>query len=89
MSLAFQSVGLGSFSGFLVDKVARRQVFLRLIQFLGEFAKFRKATISFVMSVRASTWNSALIGCIFMKFDVEYFSKICRENSSFIKIGQE
>jgi hypothetical protein len=46
MSLAFQSGGLGSFSGFLVDNEARRQVFLRLIQFLGAFAKLRKATIS-------------------------------------------
>ena len=43
--------------------------------FLGAFAKFRKATISFVMSVRPSvilsTWiNSAPTGRILMKFDI-------------------
>ena len=47
--------------------------------FLGAFAKFRKATTSFVMSVRPSTWNSVPTGRIFMKFDIEYLSKICRE----------
>jgi len=36
---------------------------------LGAFAKFRKATIYFVMSVRLSAWkNSAPTGRIFMKF---------------------
>ena len=39
--------------------------------FLGAFAKLRKATISFVMSVRPSAWNdSAPTGRIFMKFDI-------------------
>jgi hypothetical protein len=33
--------------------------------------------------------NSTPNGRIFMKFGIEYFSKICRENSSFIKIWQE
>jgi hypothetical protein len=33
--------------------------------------------------------NSATFERIFMKFDIDYFSKICRENSSFNKIGQE
>ena len=70
MSLAFQRGGLGSFSGFLVDKVALRQFCLRLIQFSGAFVKLRKATLNF-MPVRASTWNSsAHTGCIFMKFDI-------------------
>jgi hypothetical protein len=48
-------------------------------QFLcGAFAKLRKATISFVMSVRPSTWNnSAPTGRIFIKFDIyDDFSKI-------------
>ena len=36
--------------------------------FLDDFAKFRKATISFVMSVLQSV--SALTGWIFMKFDI-------------------
>jgi hypothetical protein len=39
--------------------------------FLGAFAKLRKATISFVMSVRLSAWHySASIGRIFVKFDI-------------------
>jgi hypothetical protein len=37
-----------------------------------------------------STWNNlAPTGWIFMKFYVKYFSKICPEYSSFIKIEQE
>jgi len=40
-------------------------------QFLGAFVKLRKATTSFVMSVRPSAWkNSALNGRIFVKFDI-------------------
>jgi len=35
------------------------------------FKELRKETISFVMSVRLSTWNnSAPTGWIFMKFDM-------------------
>jgi len=53
------------------------------------FAKFRKATVRFVMSVclsvRPSAWNnSAPTGRIFMKY--ENISTICGENSSYIKI---
>jgi len=60
---------------------------------LDAFAKLRKATISFVMSVcpsvRLSAWsNSAPTGGIFMKFD-EFYFLICGENSSFVKIWQE
>ena len=41
---------------------------------LGAFAKLRKATISFVMSVCPSAWNSsALNGRVFMKFDIWVF----------------
>ena len=61
--------------------------------FLGAFRKLQKATITFVMSVRPSgrprgttvlpldgfSWN----------FVSEYLSKICRENSSYMKIWQE
>ena len=36
--------------------------------------KSDKATISFVLSVRPSTWdNSAVTGWIFMKFDIRVF----------------
>jgi len=39
--------------------------------FLGAFAILRTATISFVMCVRPSAWNSsAPTGRIFMKFDI-------------------
>jgi hypothetical protein len=41
---------------------------------LGAFAKLRKATISFVISVCPSKWNnSARTGRIFMKFDIWMF----------------
>jgi hypothetical protein len=44
--------------------------------FLGAFAKLRKATISFVMSVRPSAWNnSALTERILIKFDILEFSR--------------
>jgi hypothetical protein len=52
---------------------------LAVIPFLGGFAKLRKATISFVMSVclsvrlsfQLSAWNdSARSGRIFIKFDI-------------------
>jgi len=40
------------------------------------------------ISIRQSTWNNTVpTGWIFKKFD--YFSKICTENSIFIKIWQE
>jgi len=66
-------------------------VILNITPFLGAIAKLPKATISFVMSVRPSVHKdkSAYNGRISMIFDIEYFSKICRENSSFIKIGRE
>jgi hypothetical protein len=41
---------------------------------LGEFAKLRKATISFVMPVCPSAWNNlAVTGRIFVKFDIWVF----------------
>ena len=46
---------------------------LILVSFLGAFAKLRKATISFVVSVRLSAWNSALTGKILMEFDNSVF----------------
>jgi hypothetical protein len=54
----------------------------------GAFAKLRKATISFVMSVRRfvrpSAWNnSAPTGRKFMKFDISVFSKNLSRNFKF------
>jgi len=52
---------------------------LVLMSVLGVFARLRKATIRFVMSIRpsvhlSSTWNnSASTGKIFMKFGISLF----------------
>ena len=55
--------------------------------FLGAFAKFHKETISFVC---LSAWNNSdPMNGFFMKFDIEYFSKLYRGNTSFIKICEE
>jgi hypothetical protein len=51
--------------------------------FLGAFAKLRKATISFVMSV-----DSTPSGRIFIKFYIQVFSEISQENPSLIKTRQ-
>jgi hypothetical protein len=59
--------------------------FPTLIAILGSFAKLRKATISFVMSIRPSdrqsAWDdSAPTGRIFMKFDIwVFFEKLSRK----------
>jgi hypothetical protein len=60
-------------------------------ELLGAFAELRKATFSFVLSVHPSvsphgttllSLDGLSLNLIFM-----YFSKICRGNSGFIKIG--
>ena len=62
------------------------------VSFLDAFAKFLKATISFVLSVvslsvRPSAWNnSAPTRRIFMKLIFEYFSKISRKYKFDVKI---
>jgi hypothetical protein len=53
------------------DRTEEAGVILWTVQFLGAFANFRNATISYFMSVRKSAWNnSALTGRIFIKFDI-------------------
>ena len=49
--------------------------------FLGDFAKLRKATISFIMSLCLSTWNnSATSRRILMKLDIRtFFEKLSRK----------
>jgi hypothetical protein len=71
-------------------------MYTRLNSILGSFAKLRKATTSFDMSVclsvrpRLSTWNnSAPTGRIVTKFDIRVFKKKSREDLSFNTIGQE
>ena len=57
--------------------------------FLGAFAKLRKATLSLVISVRPH-WTTRLpLNGFSWTLISEYFSKLCQENSSFIKIWQE
>jgi hypothetical protein len=65
-------------------------------KFLGAFAKFLKANVSFVTSVHLSACLPVRIeqgGSYWKDFhEIWYwslFSKICRENSSFVKIWQE
>ena len=57
--------------------------------FLGAFAELRKATISFVMSVRPRGTTRLPLDGFWLNLLLELFSKICRQNSSFIKIRQE
>jgi hypothetical protein len=41
------------------------------VSFLGAFAKFRKATVGFIMFIFLATWyNLARRGWIFVKFDI-------------------
>ena len=51
------------------------------LQFLGEFTKLQKATISFMMSVCPFAWNnSAPIGWLLMKFDtLVFFENLSRK----------
>ena len=74
-STVLREVGRTHHSGVL-ELIWRVRFVMRLCFFSGAVAKLRKATISFVMSVRPSvrlsSWNnSAPTGRIFMKFDIE------------------
>jgi hypothetical protein len=61
---------------------------ISVLLFLGTFAKFRKATISFIMSVcpsvRLSAWNNSdPTGQIFMKINIrEFFENLLRKFNS-------
>jgi len=60
------------------------------VEFLGELAKLRKATMSFVMSLLLFAWNISVATDGFSwNLIYEYCSKLCRENSSVIKIWKE
>ena len=58
-------------------------------QFLGAVAKLSKATVSFVMSVSLYAWNNSASPWTDFDKILYFFSKICRENSSFMKVRQE
>jgi len=67
--------------------VAQVQTMAKLCALLDVFAELRKATVSFVMPVRPSVRFEQWISIKFYILSI-FFSKICRENSSFIKILQ-
>ena len=57
---------------------------IRALRFLGAFAKLRKATVSFIMSVRPSEWNnSAPNKRIFMKCGIWIFFEITSRTFTF------
>jgi len=60
-----------------------------LIPFLGVYTNLQKATISFVMSVCPHGTRLQLDGLLENISECFFFSTICRENSSFIRIWQE
>ena len=66
----------------------RRNVWFYISRFLGAFAKLRKATISFVVSVRPHATNSLALDWFSWNLIFQDFSKICWENSSVVKIGE-
>jgi len=57
------------------------------LSFLGAFAKLRKATINFVMSVRPHGTTRLPLDGFSLNFILVDFSKICQENSSLVKFG--
>ena len=58
--------------------------------FWARFAKLRKATINFVMSVRVRVESNTWLPLDGFSWNLIFqYSKICRENSSFVTIGQE
>jgi hypothetical protein len=67
----------------------RNDVISVTILFSGALAKFAKSDYWLRHVCRSARRNSASTGRIFMKLIFEYFSKICREKSSFITIWQE
>ena len=55
------------------------------VRFLGAFARLRKAAISFIMSVCPHGTTRLPLGGFWWKLIFETFSKICQENSNFVK----
>jgi hypothetical protein len=79
---------------FIIQHFNKQQIFKDTFLFLGTFTKLRKVTIGFVMcvslSVRLSFCSDGIIRLPLDRFSwnliFDYFSKLCLENSSFIKI---
>jgi len=72
-------------------KHSRSGWFSTTINFSGAFAKWRKATMSFVMSACPSVRPHETIRLDGFSWSLTFrnFSKICRDNSTFIKIWQD
>jgi hypothetical protein len=62
---------------------------LLLFPFLGPLAKLRKATISFVFSLRPHGTTRLLLDRFSLNLIFDDFLKIFQENASFIKVRQE
>ena len=65
------------------------QELAKITDFLGAFVKLRRATISYIMSVCPHRTTRLPLEGFTLNLTLEYFSTICRENPSFIKIWQE
>ena len=90
--VGFTALGLGTDKSHSLFGSVRNRLQSQSISdcFWDAFAKLRKATISFGMPIHPSAWSdSAPNEGILMKLDIELFLKICRENSSLIKLSQE
>ena len=61
-------------------------VFIIFLIFLGVFTNLQKTNISVFMSVDPHGKTRLPMGGFSLNFTLEYFLKICQENSSFIKI---
>ena len=67
------------------EGLLRSKLLLRTEGFLEAVAKLQKAASSFVMSVRPHGTTRPPFNGFSWNLIFDYFSKICRENSSFIK----
>jgi hypothetical protein len=81
-----------SHAGLSVSENYQSACTFLICPFLGAFVRFRKETVGFVTSVRPSVRPHAtarlLLDRFLLKLTFEYFSKICLEYSSFVKIWQ-
>jgi hypothetical protein len=79
MQLAVRDAGAHPFTGLSISSNDAEQQGIKILQnenmrCYGAFAKLRRATLSFVMSVRPSARNNSIsAGWILMKFDVFAF----------------
>jgi len=80
--------GVSTVTVTLLKYNSRKTVLMLWISFrLGGFARSRKSTVSYFMSVCLFACNnSPSIGRIFMKFGFWVFFKICLENATFTKV---